>query len=51
MQKAAARSTELEKLAWPDEVAAKPFFDAMESYFESWHRDGLFMINNAMSKN
>lgn len=51
MEKAADRSSELEKQAWPDKEKAKAFFDAMGAYFEEWHGDGLYRTNPKLSKN
>ena len=51
MEASFLRTTELEKLAWPDEMKRKAFLDAMNRYFEDWHGDGLYRINAKLSKN
>jgi len=51
MEASFVRSTELEKMAWPDEMKRKAFMDAMGRYFEDWHGDGLYHINAKLSKN
>lgn len=51
MEDAFEISTELEKKAWPDATQRKEFMDAMGSYFENWHGDGLYHSNPKLSKN
>ena len=42
LDKAAARSSELEKEAWPDEEARKAFLKNMNSAFSNYHSDEIF---------
>ena len=51
MEASFRKTTELEDKYWPDEAARKAFFDAMDSYFETWHGDHLYHINPRLSKN
>lgn len=51
MEASFLRTTELEKMAWPDEMKRKAFLNDMGRYFEDWHGDGLYRINAKLSKN
>jgi len=42
IEKAAARSTELEKDAWPDEATRKAFLDKMGSAYSDYHSDEIY---------
>ena len=42
MGKAAARSAELEKEAWPDEATRKAFLDKMNSAYANFHSDEIY---------
>ena len=51
MEASFLRTTELENKAWPDEMKRKEFFNKLDSYFETWHADGLYHTNTRLSKN
>ena len=42
IDKAAARNTELEKEAWPDETSRKAFLDKMASAYSDFHSDEIY---------
>jgi hypothetical protein len=42
MEKAAARSAELEKAAWPDKVVREAFLKKMNSAYSDFHRDEIY---------
>ncbi|MDU8885090.1 hypothetical protein RXV94_02880 [Yeosuana sp. MJ-SS3] len=42
IEKAAARNSELEKEAWPDEAERNAFLDKQAAYFSDYHSDEIF---------
>lgn len=51
MEASFLRTTELEKMAWPDEKKRKEFFKNLDVYFEQWHGDALYHTNHRLDKN
>ena len=51
MEASFLRTTELEKMAWPDEKKRKEFFKNLDVYFERWHGDALYHTNHRLDKN
>jgi hypothetical protein len=51
MEASFRRTAELEDKYWSDAASRDAFFDALDSYFETWHGDHLYHINPRLSKN
>ncbi|MCB9169955.1 MAG: hypothetical protein H6597_07210 [Flavobacteriales bacterium] len=41
---------ELEKAAWPDETARKAFLDKMDAFWDTHHKDEIYVVSNTMRK-